>query len=70
MTEQFNLEALEKALAPKERGKKKEEKKEQKPKAKKQNPDKPLFIAVDKEGKEVLPKDMKPGETYGLKRNE
>ena len=62
MTE-INIEALEKALSKKEKVKKAP----QEPKAKRQRSDKPLFIPVDKEGKEVKPEDIKMGKTYGLK---
>jgi hypothetical protein len=72
MTEQFDLEALEKALSPKRgTGKKATPKKEeQKPGAKKRNSDKPLFVAVDKEGKEVEPGEIREGKVYGLKIND
>lgn len=59
MVEQFDLSALEKALSVKERGKKKP----------KTNPAKPLFVAVDNEGKEVTPEDIEADKTYGLKQN-
>jgi len=70
MTE-FDLEALEKALSPRERGKKPATKKkeEKTSEVKRQNPNKPIFVAVDKEGKEVEPKDIKLGKSYGLKQD-
>ena len=69
MAEQFDMSALEKALAPRGRGKKAAPKKEQKPEAKKRNPDKPLFVPVGKEGEEVNLKDIKEGKAYGLKQD-
>lgn len=67
MTE-FSIEALEKALTKKERGKKIAEKKQ--PKTKKVNPDKPLLVAVDKKGREIDPSAIKEGKVYGLKLND
>lgn len=63
MTEQFDLTALEKALSPK---KESAQKKEKTPK----KGDKPLLVPVDKEGKEIDPKDMEVGKVYGLKQSE
>jgi hypothetical protein len=68
MTEQdFDLGALEKVLAPKKGADKKTVPKKEK--TKKQSSDRPLFVAVDKEGKEVKPKDIGVGEVYRLKQN-
>jgi len=63
MTE-FDITALEKALSGKERRKKEPQK------ARGHRSDKPLFTAVDKEGKEVEPKDIEEGKSYGLKQND
>jgi len=62
MTE-FDITALEKALSGKERKKKEPQK------TKGRRSDKPLFVGVDKEGKEIEPKDIKEGKSYGLKQN-
>jgi hypothetical protein len=72
MTEQFDLEALEKALAPKKKtgGKPDTKKEEHKPEAKKRNSNKPLFVAVNKKGKEVGPGEIKRREAYGLRVNQ
>jgi len=61
MTE-FDIAALEKALS----GRKKKEPQ----KARGRRSDKPLFTPVDKDGKEVEPKDIEEGKTYGLKHKE
>lgn len=67
MTE-IDIAALEKALSKKEKVKKEGQKKE--PKTKKQNPDKPLLVVVDKKGNVVEPENIEVGKSYLLKRND